>query len=85
MAQVIDNTKGFKVIEMSLPESVKAFGGVGSVIRAVAQPTQHTISQYSTRRFAPTATRSGKSWQSATKRTPRLSNTTLTSLKICFA
>ena len=26
MAQVIDNAKGFKVIEMSLPESVKAFG-----------------------------------------------------------
>ena len=30
MAQVIDNAKGFKVIEMSLPESVKAFGGVGA-------------------------------------------------------
>ena len=29
MAQVIDNAKGFKVIEMSLPESVEAFGGVG--------------------------------------------------------
>ena len=29
MAQVINNAKGFKVIEMTLPESVKAFGGVG--------------------------------------------------------
>lgn len=29
MARVIDNAKGFKVIEMSLPESVTAFGGVG--------------------------------------------------------
>ena len=28
MARVIDNAKGFKVIEMSLPESVTAFGGV---------------------------------------------------------
>lgn len=29
MAQVIHNAKGFKVIEMSLPESVEAFGGAG--------------------------------------------------------
>ena len=29
MAQVIENAKGFKVIEMSLPESVEAFGSAG--------------------------------------------------------
>ena len=84
MAQVIDNAKGFKVIEMSLPESVKAFGGVGvcdSCGRAAY--TAYYIAVLN-EAFCQYCYEEWQSWQSATKRMPRLSDTTLMLRKTCY-